>query len=82
MLDHLTGLALKELTRKMRIDSDKTAVEYSNFDHEVCTSVPVIKSNDVDWRHVSVGVYTEECIAIGEVDMPVMVTIMAMTMKI
>ena len=30
--------------------------------------VPVIKSNDVDWRHTSVEVYIEEYIAIGEVD--------------
>ena len=68
MFDHLAGLALKELTRKMRIDSDKTAVEYPNFDHEVCTSVPVIKSNEVDLRHASVEVYIEEYTAIGKVD--------------
>ena len=44
----------KELT-----DSEMTAEEYIDFDIETCTSVPVINSDEVDWRVSSV----EKCVS-------------------
>ena len=52
----------------MRLDSDKTVEEYSNFDHDVCTSLPAIRSDEADSRHASVEDCIGEYLAVGEVD--------------
>ena len=59
----------KELSEELQIDSDISANEYSNFNHEVCTSFPSVNSDEVGWRHVSVTTCIQEygaanCIAI------------------
>ena len=38
----------EELSEELQIDENIPADEYSNFDHEVCTSFPAINSDYVD----------------------------------
>ena len=44
----------------MQIDGHITADEYSNFDNKVCTLFPLINSDEIDWRRVSVATWIQE----------------------
>ena len=50
----------KELSEELQIDGDISANEYSNFDHEVCTSFPSVNSDEIDWRLVSMTTCIQE----------------------
>ena len=50
----------KELSEELQIDGNTDADEYSNLDHEVCTSFPPINSDEVDLRRVSMATYIQE----------------------
>ena len=48
-----------QLNSQMQTDSDMT-VEHSNFDYEVCTSLPVITSDKVNLRWIPIKASLEE----------------------
>ena len=56
----------KQLNSEMQTDSDMT-VEHSNFDHEVCTSFPVITSDKVNLRWMPIKASLEEYVSVGKV---------------
>ena len=59
-LDEEFNNLFEEFSEELQIDDDIAADEYSNFDHEVCTSFPHINYDEVDWRRVSMATGIQE----------------------
>ena len=61
----------EELSEELQIDGKMAADEYSNFNHDVCTSFPPINSDEVDLRRDSVATCIQEYDAADDIGIKV-----------
>ena len=50
------------------MDNQMSPDGYVNFDHEECTSLPEINSNEADWRDTFIEAWTNEYVTEREVE--------------